>query len=121
MILPWLGRAKNRRLPRLQDGYDTLELDLQWIHETRRFGRDGILVATDRAVAAAERLFDHRDWQGLHAEHVQALLGTPTCRSRIPWASEKWTYRFDNGFRGHLYTLKFQDGVVNSVSIEPIA
>jgi hypothetical protein len=119
MIAQWIQCVRGARRPRAGCRFDTLSTDLNLIHQTQPFGLRGVQVSTAQAIEAATRLFTHNDWTGLGRRRVVELLGDPPKAANA--SRNTLVYRFDNGFSGWQYTVRFLAERVCAVAAQPIA
>ena len=87
---------------------DAIRADIQLMRERVSLpGGTGAVYASERAIAAAQRVFATLPLIGMTRQEIIAVLGEPS-KSMAPSDSPgrgQLTYRFDNGYGGWEYVL----------------
>jgi len=100
--------------------YEGYERDRVLIRSTYRLLESKINASSGEAGQAAQRIFKNIRFVGLTRQQVLGILGDPKTISDYGIAADgaadsPLTYRFDSGFGGWEYTLRFAKGVVTQV------
>jgi len=100
--------------------YEGYERDRVLIRSTYRLSAPVLNASSGEAVQAAHRIFKNIRFVGLSRAQVLAILGDPKTISGYgvtadAAADSPLTYRFDSGFGGCEYVLRFAKGVVTQV------
>lgn len=100
--------------------YEGYERDRVLIRSTYRMSAPMVNASSGEAVQAAQRIFKNVRLVGLSRAQVLAILGDPKTISGYGVAADTaadspLTYRFDSGFGGWEYVIRFAKGVVTQV------
>lgn len=100
--------------------YEGYERDRVLIRSTYRLSAPVVNASSAEAIQAAQRIFKNVRLVGLSRAQVLAILGDPKTISGYGVAADTaadspLTYRFDSGFGGWEYVIRFAKGVVTQV------
>lgn len=100
--------------------YEGYESDRVLIRSTYRLSAPVVNASSGEAIQAAHRIFKNIRFVGLSRAQVLAILGDPKTISSYGVAADAaadspLTYRFDSGFGGWEYVIRFAKGVVTQV------
>ena len=100
--------------------YEGYERDRVLIRSTYRLPAPVINASSGEAHLAAQRIFKNIRFVGVSREQVLAMLGDPKTISDYGIAADAnadspLIYRFDSGFGGMDYIVRFKNGVVAKV------
>jgi hypothetical protein len=100
--------------------YEGYARDRVLIRSTYRLSAPAVDASSGEAVQAAQRIFKNIRFVGLSRAQVLAILGDPKTISDYGTtanaaADSPLTYRFDSGFGGWDYVIRFAKGVVTQV------
>ncbi|MDI1312703.1 hypothetical protein [Prosthecobacter sp.] len=100
--------------------YEGYERDRVLIRSTYRLSAPVVNASSGEAIQAAHRIFKNIRFVGRSRAQVLAILGDPKTISGYGVAADAaadspLTYRFDSGFGGWEYVIRFAKGVVTQV------
>lgn len=100
--------------------YEGYERDRVLIRSTYRLSAPVVNASSGEAIQAAHRIFKNIRLVGLTRAQVLAVLGDPKTISGYGVAADAaadspLTYRFDSGFGGWEYVIRFAKGVVTQI------
>lgn len=100
--------------------YEGYERDRVLIRSTYRLSAPVVNASSAEAIQAAQRIFKNVRLVGLYRAQGLAILGDPKTISGYGVAADAaadspLTYRFDSGFGGCEYVIRFSKGVVTQV------
>jgi hypothetical protein len=100
--------------------YEGYERDRVLIRSTYRLSAPVLNASSGEAIQAAHRIFKNVRLVGLSRAQVLAILGDPKTISGYGVAADAaadspLTYRFDSGFGGWEYVIRFAKGVVTQI------
>lgn len=100
--------------------YEGYERDRVLIRSTYRLSAPVLNASSGEAIQAAQRIFKNVRLVGLSRSQVLAILGDPKTISGYGVAADAaadspLTYRFDSGFGGWEYVIRFAKGVVTQI------
>jgi hypothetical protein len=109
------GLAKEEPNP-----YPEFQKDREALRSTMLLTKPPLQASSGEAIAAARRLFGKVAFEGLKRQQVLEMLGDPKTISdygvEAPAAPDgPLTYRFDSGFGGWEFVIRFENGVVQRV------
>lgn len=106
--------------PPVPDSDTPMSRDLRLLRKTMLIMPDLVEASSPDAIHAAERIFAKARFVGMTKDEVLWVLGDPTTISGYgtkmgPGKDDPIEYRFDTGWWGAGYILRFEDGKVSDI------